>query len=141
LRNAGATFEQWQIGAIQIPGDGDLQMCQGVAACFSPDARGHPQLPFDTKTGRILDSRWSEWLAFDPVRLVEEHGPRLADTRVFLSVGTDDEYHLNDGAFALEYLLGKQGVHVTLRTEETDHCGIAKWLPSELCAIAEAIAG
>ena len=140
LRNAGATFKQWQTGEIEIPGAGDLQMCQGIAACFSPDALGTPQLPFDTKTGRTLDVIWQEWLAFDPVRLVEQCGDRLAGTRVFLSVGASDEYHLADGAFALEYLLRKQGLHVALRTEETDHCGIAKWLPSELRAIAEVIA-
>jgi hypothetical protein len=116
LRNARATLEQWQAGEVRISGAGDLELCQGVAACFSPDARGDPQLPFDTKTGRTLDTIWSEWLSFDPVRLVEQYGARLAGTQVFLSAGTNDEYPTRSPTDCPEPQVASRGLRKTVST-------------------------
>src|ERR1700684_453831 len=51
-------------------GDRLLLITLGVAACFSARDDGTPELPFDSKTGRLRDDVWSRWLAWDPVRMV-----------------------------------------------------------------------
>jgi hypothetical protein len=138
LRAAGTTYDAWDRGSSPIPGDGDLAMCRGVSACFSPDAHGAPVLPFDSETGRLDERAWARWLALDPVRLIEDDD-RFPQVPVFLSVGTRDEFGLHAGARAIERVLRRRGADVVLTTADVDHCGIIRSMPGELGRIAEAI--
>ena len=83
---------QW-IGALSV-------LC--MAAVYSPDpAAPHGiGLPFDPATAALLPDVWARWLAFDPLRLVDEPRvqKRLAELDLlFLDCGTRDEYHLQWG--------------------------------------------
>jgi Putative esterase len=138
LHEAGVTYDEWSAGRAPIQGDGDLMMCEGVSACFSPDDAGRPSLPFDSETGRLDEPAWARWLALDPVRLIEDDD-RFPRVPVFLSVGTRDEHRLDAGARALERVLQRKGVDVVVTTADTDHCGITAQLPVELGRIANAI--
>ncbi|HEY1479463.1 MAG TPA: alpha/beta hydrolase-fold protein [Gaiellales bacterium] len=138
LRAAGTTYDAWSSGSAPIADDGDLMMCKGVSACFSPAADGTEMLPFDPETGRLDDPVWARWLALDPVRLIgdDDRFPRVP---VFLSVGTRDEFGLHAGVRALERLLVRKGVDVVVTTADVDHCGIIGSMPAELGRIAGAI--
>lgn len=138
LRSAGATYEGWSTGTTTIADDGDLAMCRGVSACFSPGAHCEPVLPFDSETGRLDERTWARWLAIDPVRLIvdQDRFPRIP---VFLSVGTRDEFGLHAGARAVERALQRNGVDVVVTTADVDHCGIIDSMPAELGRIAGAI--
>jgi len=86
-----------------------------MAAVYSPDPAA-PRgigLPFDPETGALLPSVWERWLAFDPLRLVEDPSvrERLAKLRLlFLDCGTRDEYHLQWGLRQLVARLRAAGV-------------------------------
>lgn len=57
--------------------------------------------PIDLETGAMIPEVWAQWLTYDPVRMVEvqEHQMALRSmNRIFLDVGTFDEYHLRTGA-------------------------------------------
>src|SRR6266545_3175867 len=48
--------------------DNVLLMTLGVAACFSADTDGTPELPFDPRTGELRPAVWQRWLDWDPGR-------------------------------------------------------------------------
>src|SRR4051794_40405823 len=62
---------------------GDLMMVYGCAACFTPDPEqpGKALLPFDLRTGRLIEERWARWLELDPVRMVPGHADALRSMR------------------------------------------------------------
>lgn len=139
LRQANASFEQWQTGAVLISNDSDLRMCQAVAACFSPDNDGRPILPFDTTTASLIDDVWARWLQFDPFRVVLQGRGLSADLIIRLNVGVYDDYRLCTGAHALAHALRAAGVRAELTTELTDHDGIVASMPSELASLASTL--
>jgi hypothetical protein len=138
LRAAGTTYEAWSAGRTPVADDGDLMMCKGVAACFSPGSDGEEVLPFDPETGRIAEPAWARWLALDPVRLIED-GDVVPHVPVFLSVGTRDEFGLAAGVRAIARVLERKGGEVVVTTADADHCGIVASMPAELHRIASAI--
>ena len=75
LRAYDGSYEKfWEDFASRPPmskdTDGDLVINYGVAAAFSADEDGTVHLPFDLRTGRLVDDVWARWLAWDPVRMV-----------------------------------------------------------------------
>jgi hypothetical protein len=90
--------------------DDVLLMTLGVAACFSADADGTVQLPFDPKTGRLIDAVWQRWLDWDPVRMVVKHADALRGlTAIWIDAGKNDEWYLDLGAEAFVAELAKIG--------------------------------
>jgi hypothetical protein len=84
----------------------------GVAACFSPAEDGTPQLPFEPRTGRVVEDVWARWLAWDPVRMVPAHADALRGLRaIWIDAGTRDEWFLDLGAEAFRKEL--EGIGVT----------------------------
>jgi enterochelin esterase family protein len=72
-----------------------------MAACYSPNSDSKPHLfdlPFDLRTGDLIEEIWQRWLAWDPVRLVEQHKSALRKLKIFFDCGTRDEYRLYAGA-------------------------------------------
>lgn len=71
-----------------------------MASCYSP-AESEPGsffLPFDWETGELLESVWTRWLKWDPVRMVETEEGRNAMHRmhaILLGGGTSDEWGLD----------------------------------------------
>src|SRR3712207_118830 len=93
------------------PTDAALVMMYGVAAAFSADEDGTVHLPFDLRTGRLVEDVWERWLAWDPVRVVERHADALRGLRaIYLDGGTRDEWYLELGALAFQDALAEIGV-------------------------------
>jgi S-formylglutathione hydrolase FrmB len=72
-----------------------------MAAAYSPDPGKAPpenmRLPFDPFTCEIRDEIWKEWLAFDPVLMIEDekHRDALRSLELlYLDCGSADEYNL-----------------------------------------------
>ena len=83
----------------------------GVAACFSANADGSVDLPFDPQTGVIRPAVWQRWLDWDPVRMAPAHANALRGLRaVWIDAGTRDEYSLDVGASAFRAALADIGV-------------------------------
>ncbi len=115
----------------------------GYAACYSPD-EGHPGkalLPFDVKTGRLVEEVWERWLAWDPVRMAPDRGDALAGMRrIYLDAGKADEWYLDLGARAFAMELDTLGVEYTLDLFEGTHMGIQYRYPGAIAEIAKTLA-
>jgi putative esterase len=91
--------------------DQELLMTLGVAACFSARADGTPELPFDPRSGVLIDDIWQRWLDWDPVRMVAKYADALRSQRaIWIDAGTRDEWFLDLGAVAFRNELEKIGV-------------------------------
>ena len=97
--------------AFSRPQDGCLLNLYCMAACWSTDADGTVQLPFELDTGRLRPDIFDRWLAWDPVRMVPEHAEALRSMRaIYVDCGRNDEYFLDLGAQAFANALTKAGV-------------------------------
>jgi S-formylglutathione hydrolase FrmB len=107
----------------------------GYAVAYSPDPDrpGEALLPFDVRTGRIVDDVWERWLALDPVRMAPRHGDALRSMRrVYLDAGRKDEWFLDLGAQAFADELTALGVEHTLELFDAAHGGIGFRYPGAI---------
>jgi S-formylglutathione hydrolase FrmB len=123
--------------------DNVLLITLGCAACFSADDGGTPQLPFDPRTGQLIDERWNRWLAWDPVRMVSSHADALRAARaIWIDAGKSDEWYLDLGAEAMRAELAKIGVSdVQFELFEGTHMAIDYRYPMSLAYLASRLAG
>lgn len=116
----------------------------GVAACFSADADGHPQLPFDPVTGTVIPDIWERWLAWDPVRMVPQHLDAVRSLRaVWIDAGTRDDYYLDVGAHAFHQALLDAGVsadRIAFELFDATHAGIGHRYPMAVDWLARRLA-
>jgi S-formylglutathione hydrolase FrmB len=121
--------------------DGVLLNAWCMAACYSADADGTVQLPFEPDTGRLLPEVWDRWLAWDPVRMAAKHAGALRGMRaIWIDAGRGDEYYLDLGAEAFRAELGSIGIgEPVVRYELFDgtHAGIAWRYPEAIGWLAE----
>jgi len=109
---------------------------------YSPDPQrpGHPLLPFEIATGRLVDEVWEQWLALDPVRMVPRHGEELATMRrIYLDAGRSDEAYLDLGAQAVSAELTKLGIEHTLELFDGRHGGISYRYPAAIRELVSAL--
>ncbi|MGI8999320.1 MAG: alpha/beta hydrolase [Candidatus Limnocylindria bacterium] len=108
--------------------DGTLLNVWCMAACYSADASGTVQLPFEPLTGRLIPEIWDRWLAWDPVRMAPLHADALRGLRaIWIDAGRSDDFYLDLGADAFHAELVALGVAEDgLRFElfEGTHSGI-----------------
>ena len=82
-----------------------------MAACYSANADGSIDFPFDLETGQLRQAVWERWLRWDPVRMAPERAAALRSLRaIYIDAGRRDEYHLDLGAIAFKRELEKLGV-------------------------------
>lgn len=98
-----------------------------MAAAYSPDP-SKPlglALPFEPRTGRLVDEVWKKWLEHDPVEMCCHRGAALRHYElVFIDAGLRDEYHLQYGARQLVEVLRGRGVDVHHEEFDDGHMGI-----------------
>jgi S-formylglutathione hydrolase FrmB len=147
LREYDGSYEKfWQDFRSRPPmskkSDGDLVLTYGVAAAFSADADGTVRLPFDVRTGRLVEDVWERWLAWDPVRMVPRHAEALRSLKaIYLDGGTHDEWFLELGAAAVRDALAQIGVtDVACETFDARHGGIDYRYPGGIAYLARRLA-
>lgn len=122
------------------PEDQDLLLLYGVAGCFSPDADGRPELPFDPRTGVLKPEIWQRWLEWDPIRMVPDHAEAMRSMRaIWIDGGTGDEWYLDIGAEAYRQTLLDNGVPagiINFELFEGKHGGIDYRYPLSLAWLA-----
>ncbi len=105
------------------------------AAAYSPDPE-HPErplMPFELRTGRLIERVWERWLAWDPVRMAPRHADALRSMRrIYLDAGRRDEPFLDLGAQAFSDELTALGVRHTLELFDGRHGGIAYRYPGAI---------
>jgi S-formylglutathione hydrolase FrmB len=123
--------------------DGPLLNVYCMAACYSADADGTVQLPFELRTGRLRPEQWERWLAWDPVRMAPDHATDLRNMRaVWIDAGRSDDFYLDLGAAAFQAELDKLGVRDAVHFELFDgtHANIEWRYPLALGFLAERLA-
>jgi S-formylglutathione hydrolase FrmB len=149
LRDFDGDIDRWLADfRTRVAGTRDtdlsVMMVLGVAAAFSADGNGAPQLPFDTRTGVLRPDLWQRWLDWDPVRMVARHADAVRSLRaIWIDAGTRDDWALDLGAQAFRDELRKVGVaDEVVRFELFDgtHAAIDYRYPLSLAWLAHRIA-
>jgi hypothetical protein len=83
--------------------DSDIHiiMILAQAASFDPDSTAPygVRLPVTHDTCELIAERWNNWLAWDPLSLVEKHGAGLKQLKaLYIDCGDVDQYSLVYGA-------------------------------------------
>jgi Putative esterase len=121
---------------------GEVMSIYGYAACYTPDRDNPPRalLPFDARTGKMIDEVWERWLFWDPVRMAPRAGEALASMRcIYLDGGKSDEYYLEIGAQAFAAELDSLGVRHKLELFEGTHGGLQYRYPGAIRLLAESL--
>jgi hypothetical protein len=126
---------------VPQPTDGPLINVYCMAACYSAGADGIPELPFDPGSGRLKQSVWERWLAWDPVRMVANRREAAHSLKaIYLDGGRRDEFFLEVGACAFKSALEEIGVGgVRLELFDGGHGGIEYRYPMGVRHLAEAL--
>ena len=126
--------------------DASLVLLLGCAACFSADDDGTVHLPFDPRTGRLVDDVWARWLAWDPVRMLERpaYAQAMRSMRaVWIDAGTRDQWFLDLGAQAFRDGLREVGLpddRIAFELFDATHMGIDYRYPLSLRWLAQRLA-
>lgn len=143
------SFERFWADFRSRPGrmkkaDGAVLNVYCMAACYSTDADGSVQLPFDPATGEMRPDVWERWLAWDPVRLARQRPDTLRGLRgIWIDAGRRDEYYLDLGADAFRREVAALGIaDPVLRFELYDatHANLEWRYPMAITWLAERLA-
>jgi S-formylglutathione hydrolase FrmB len=102
-------------------------MFLAMAASYDPDEdpSGSIRLPFDLRTCELIEERWSNWLAFDPLNLLERHHAALGSLHgLYIDVGMYDQYHIQFGTRRFTDRLDELGISHHFEEFEGTHSAI-----------------
>jgi len=110
-----------------------------MAACYSANADGTVDLPFDPATSELRPEVWARWLAWDPVRMAATRADALRGLRaIYVDSGKRDQYFLDLGAEAFRRALAAIGViDVFFELFDGTHNSIEYRYPRALRYLAE----
>jgi enterochelin esterase-like enzyme len=115
--------------AAKKPKDSDVHilMMLAQAASFDPDptAPYGVRLPVTLDTCELIPERWANWLAWDPLTLVESHGRGLSALKaLYIDCGDVDQYSLVYGARRMHKRLNEMGVKHVYEEFPDDHTAV-----------------
>lgn len=148
LAKAGGSIEQWIDKFWSAPKvkDADVHviMILAQAASFDPDP-GAPygvRLPVDHHTCEFIAERWSNWLAWDPLTLVETRGAGMKALKgLYIDCGDIDQYNLIYGARRMHRALERLDVKHVYEEFADDHSSVDYRMDVSLPFLAKALGG
>lgn len=131
--------------------DGDDISCLmtlGMCATYDPDAASPYgiRLPVETETCELITERWANWLAWDPVRIVEAGpGPWVDNLKalkaLYIDCGTRDQFNILYGCRRFVRALNGQGVAHRYEEFPGTHSNVGFRMDISLPAMAAALSG
>ncbi|WP_431045862.1 alpha/beta hydrolase [Roseateles sp. L2-2] len=126
------------------PKDSDVHilMMFAQAASFDPDpsAPYGVRLPVTLDTCELIPDRWANWLAWDPLTLVETHGRGLSALKaLFIDCGDVDQYNLVYGARRMHRRLEAMGVKHVYEEFDDNHTAVDYRMDVSLPLLAKAL--
>ncbi|WP_431103603.1 alpha/beta hydrolase [Roseateles noduli] len=130
--------------AAKKPKDSDVHilMMLAQAASFDPDpsAPYGVRLPVTADTCELIPDRWANWLAWDPLTLVESHGRGLGALKaLYIDCGDVDQYNLVYGARRMHKRLTAMGVTHVYEEFADDHTAVDYRMDVSLPILAKAL--
>jgi enterochelin esterase-like enzyme len=146
LTKTGFDFGTWvdKFWEAKKTKDSDVHiiMILAQAASFDPDtsARYGIRLPVTHDTCEIIPERWANWMAWDPLSLVEKHGAGLKKLKaLYIDCGDVDQYNLVYGARIMHRELDKLGVAHTYEEFPDNHSSVDYRMDVSLPILAKAL--
>ncbi|WP_377155049.1 alpha/beta hydrolase [Roseateles sp. UC29_93] len=126
------------------PKDSDVHilMMLAQAASFDPDpsAPYGVRLPVTADICELIPDRWANWLAWDPLTLVESHGRGLSALKaLYIDCGDVDQYNLVYGARRMHKRLSAMGVTHVYEEFADDHTAVDYRMDLSLPILAKAL--
>jgi Putative esterase len=126
--------------------DDDIHVLMMLAMCatYDPDPSAFMgvRLPVDSDTCEFIPERWANWLAWDPLTLIEHHHDGLSRLKaLFIDCGDIDQYNLLYGARRLHRALEQYGVPHVYEEFADDHSGIDYRMDRSLPVLTKALTG
>lgn len=126
------------------PADADVKllMILAMAATYDPDPTQYLgiRLPVDLETGERIETRWANWLAWDPVNLADEYGENLRRLKaLYIDCGSDDQYNLVFGARQLHRKLDRRQIPHRYEEFPDNHSSIDYRMDESLPFLARAL--
>lgn len=119
-----------------------ILMMFAQAASFDPDpsARYGVRLPVTADTCELIPERWANWMAWDPLALVERHGAGLKALKaLYIDCGDVDQYNLVYGARRMQRRLDALGVRHVYEEFADDHTAVDYRMDVSLPLLAKAL--
>ena len=131
--------------APKVKGE-DFHVLMSLAMCATydpaPDQPYGVRLPVTMDTCEIIEDRWANFLAWDPVRMVETRADGLKQLKcLFIDCGRVDQYNLVYGARRLTRRLSALGVDHVYQEFDDNHSGIDYRMDESLPMLARALSG
>jgi S-formylglutathione hydrolase FrmB len=111
--------------------DFHMMELMAMAASYDPDPEPGPgrgiRLPVDLFTGEMIEERWANWLACDPVEMARnpEHIENARSLKgLYIDCGNRDQYALVYGARALSARLTENDVEHRFDEFDDDHTAV-----------------
>ena len=119
-----------------------LLMNFAMCATYDPDPNAYlgVRLPVTLDTCEIIPERWKNWMAWDPLTLVEKHGPGLKRLKtLYIDCGDIDQYNLIYGARRLHRRLEAMDVPHIYEEFPDDHTAVDYRMDISLPILAKAL--
>jgi hypothetical protein len=146
LAKQGGSIPKWldAFWASPKPKDSDMHDLMTLAMCATydpdPSAPYGIRLPVDPETCEIIPERWKNFVAWDPLTLVETHGAGLKKLKaVYVDCGDIDQYNLVYGARRYHRALERLGVPHIYEEFPDDHSSVDYRMDRSLPILARAL--
>jgi enterochelin esterase family protein len=114
-----------------------------MASCYSPNPGTELgfDLPFDLKSGALVEDVWRRWLEHDPVRMIPKRLDALrSQSLIFVDCGIKDEWFLDVGARMMVAALRDAGLEVVHEEFPAGHMHIPYRYNRSLPLMSKALA-
>jgi S-formylglutathione hydrolase FrmB len=139
-----AFLRKFEAGPKAKDKDWHVLMLLAQAASFDPDPSQFYgiRLPVDLQTCEIIEERWSNWLRWDPLRMVDRSKcqENLRKLKAFyIDCGDIDQYNMVYGSRILRRKLEAAGIPHTYEEFHDDHSSVDYRMDISLPLLAKAL--
>ena len=146
LATAEHSIQKWLERFFAAPKakDSDIYVLMqlAMAATYDPEPTAYMgiRLPITTDTCEIIADRWANYVKWDPLSLVDTHGPNLKRLKAFyMDCGDVDQYNLVYGSRRMHKRLIELGVPHTYEEFPDDHSSVDYRMDVSLPILASAL--
>jgi Putative esterase len=146
IAKEGNSVEQWlkAFMAKRKVKDDEVHVLMSLAMCatYDPDLESFMgvRLPVDMQTCELIPERWKNWLAWDPLTLVETNWAGLKRLKaLYIDCGDIDQYNLVYGARRMHRELERRAVAHTYEEFADDHTAVDYRMDVSLPILSKAL--